>query len=124
MYVIRFDSSGFRERFTGEYERNEDILLPENMTESCTAVTVRMKKGMETKEHVHTDEEQVYVILSGEGKLSIEGEEKIVSGGMLAYIPRNSKHRIVATGKGELVYIYIAIWPEGKPEERQDSSNR
>ena len=115
MHVIRYDEAGFRERVEGEYDRSEDILVGPELTEASVVATVRMKRGFETEVHAHHTEEQVFVVLSGTGELSIENERREISGGMVVYIPRKAKHKIVSTSE-ELVYIYISIWPEGKPE--------
>jgi len=115
VHVIRYDEKGFRERVKGEYDRSEDILVGPELTEASVVATVRMKQGFETEVHAHHTEEQVFIVLCGTGELSIENEHGEISGGMAVYIPRKAKHKIVATSE-ELVYIYISIWPEGKPE--------
>ena len=114
MHLIRHDESGFKERITGEYDRTEDILVGPELTEACVAATVRMKRGFETEVHAHDDEEQVFIVLDGTGELTVAGQTRQISRGMTAYIPRKAKHKIIATS-AELVYIYISVWPEGKP---------
>ena len=115
MHVVRFDEEGFKERVRGEFDRSEDILVGPERTEACVATTVRMRQGFETETHSHFDEEQVFVILSGEGELTIEHEHREISGGMTVYIPRKARHKLVATSE-QLVYIYFSVWPEGKPK--------
>lgn len=114
MHLIRHDEAGFKERITGEYDRTEDILVGPELTEACVAATVRMKRGFETEVHAHDDEEQVFIVLDGTGELTVAGQVRQFSRGMTAYIPRKVNHKIVATSS-ELVYIYISVWPEGKP---------
>lgn len=115
MHIIRYDDRGFRERVTGDYDRTEDILVSPEMTESSMAVAVRMKKGFKTDTHSHKDQEQIYIILKGRGELTLDGQTRPVEEGMAAFIPRNASHRVVALSH-ELVYIYLGVWPEGKPK--------
>ncbi len=116
MHLIRYDDKGFRERVKGEYDRTEDVLVGPELTEACVAATVRMKQGFVTELHAHDTEEQVFIVLEGTGELTIENENREINQSMAFYIPRKAKHKIVATSE-ELVYIYISVWPEGKPRE-------
>jgi len=115
MHLIQYDDMAFRKRVKGEYDRSEDILVGPELTESSVAATVRMKKGFETETHAHSNEEQIFIVLSGRGELTIEDESKEIKGGMAVYIPRKAQHRILAVSD-ELIYIYISIWPEKKPK--------
>ena len=115
MHLIRHDEIGFRDRIKDEYDRSEDILVGPELTEACAAATVRMKRGFETEAHAHDTEEQLFIVLSGKGELVIEDENREISKGMTVYIPRRASHKIVATSE-ELVYIYVSVWPEGKPQ--------
>lgn len=116
MHVMKFDEKSFKERFSGEYKRTEDILLPVNITEASSAVTVRMKKGEKTGKDAHPDKEQIYIILDGEAELMINGEKQIINAESLAFVPRNIEHEIIATSE-KLAYIYFSVWPGGKPED-------
>jgi quercetin dioxygenase-like cupin family protein len=73
-----------------------------------------MKRGFETKAHAHDTEEQVFIVLEGRGEITLEDEKRELEKGVLVYIPRGAKHRVVAISD-ELVYIYITIWPDGRP---------
>ncbi len=115
MHLIQYHDMAFRKRVKGEYDRSEDILVGPELTESSVAATVRMKRGFETETHAHNHEEQIFIVLKGKGELTIEDETKEIEGGMAVYIPRRAQHRILALSD-ELVYIYISIWPEKKPE--------
>ena len=115
MHLIQYNDMAFRKRVKGEYDRSEDILVGPELTESSVAAAVRMKKGFETETHAHNHEEQIFIVLSGKGELTIEDETKEIEGGMAVYIPRRAQHRILAVSD-ELVYIYISIWPGKKPE--------
>ena len=92
MRVIRVTKAG-RERsanpiFVGEVdyqtavgEESRDLRLSE----------VHFKRGAVNKPHVHTTD-QILVITEGEGIVADEREERQVSSGDVAFIPRNTKH--------------------------------
>jgi len=108
IYAIRFEEGKHYKLYGNDYH----LLLPRTMTERLESELVEMKAGCKTPNHKHEDEEQVYIILKGKARLDIDGKSKEVSEGMLAYIPRNTYHRI--TAYEDLAYVYIACWPEGK----------
>ncbi|HUV08085.1 MAG TPA: cupin domain-containing protein [Spirochaetia bacterium] len=114
MHWIRFDETGFKERVKGEYDRTEDLLVSPELTEASAVATVRMKKGFETKAHSHDDMEQIFIVLEGRGELTLRAEKREIEKGALFFIPKGIEHRIVATSD-ELVYIYVSVWPDGKP---------
>ena len=114
MHVLRYDTAGFRERVQGRYDRSEDVLVSPELSEACAAATVRMKRGFRTDVHAHNEQEQLFVVLRGKGRMTIGAECEDIRGGMAVYIPRKARHAIEATSR-ELVYIYVSIWPEKKP---------
>ncbi len=56
--------------------------------------------------HEHTDE--VYYVLSGQGRMSLDGKETELSEGVVVYVPRGVKHR----AWGDLKVLVICI-PRG-----------
>lgn len=97
-----------------------NMLLPRDISECTEAAMVRVKKGNVTPPHAHHEEEQTYFILEGKGLLKIGKEEKEVGGGTVAFIPRHSEHQITCTSDEDLVYIYVAVWPEGIPKDEKE----
>ncbi len=95
------------------------MLLPRDETECTEAALVRIKKNGSTPRHAHPDEEQVYFILEGKGRLKLADKETQVEGGTVAYIPRNTEHEITCTSSEDLVYVYVAAWPEGIPKDQK-----
>ena len=57
---------------------------------------------------------EVYYILSGEGKMSIDGDRQVVKPGDAVYIPPNAKQFIQNTADEPLVFICIVdpAWQE------------
>ncbi len=46
--------------------------------------------------------------------------ETEVSKGMVVYIPRGSRHEIICTTEEDLVYIFVAVWPGGIPQDQKE----
>ena len=66
-----------------------------------------------TSPHSH-DEEETFIILSGVGDISIDGERASVTRGDVIYLPRNSHHTIHNTSSTERLEFLTIFW--GSPE--------
>ena len=53
--------------------------------------------GQTTERHYHRASEEIYVVLEGEGDLTIDGERRQLGAGDAALIPAGAWHEIVAT---------------------------
>ena len=61
---------------------------------------------------------EVYYILSGEGKISVNGEEKIIKPHELVYIPPNAIQNIQNIGDEDLTFLCI-VDPAWKPDDEK-----
>lgn len=61
--------------------------------------------------HYHTQRESLILVLSGEGKEIIDGNEYPVKANSAVFILPNEKHKIENTGRTELKYIEIYTLP-------------
>ena len=68
---------------------------------------VDVEPGSAQCSHSHASE-QVYVILRGEGKMTVGGEERLVGEGDLIHIPPHIPHGIENTSDGVLTYVSAA----------------
>jgi quercetin dioxygenase-like cupin family protein len=97
-----------------EGEEGIRILLPRKDATDLEVREVHFPKGMrgslQEAIHSHSDEQQAYLILEGAGRLSVEGVETEVGKGSFIYIPKDVKHGMINTGKGELVYLLVNSW--------------
>lgn len=59
----------------------------------------------------HDDEEEFYIILKGSGRLFIGDEEEEVGPGCVAYVPRNTRHKMICISEEKLEYLFVANWP-------------
>jgi mannose-6-phosphate isomerase-like protein (cupin superfamily) len=56
--------------------------------------------------HHRHEPAELYYVLSGEGVVTIDGEDHAVSTGSAAHIPSNSEHAVRNTGNGPLRVFY------------------
>jgi uncharacterized RmlC-like cupin family protein len=66
-----------------------------------------------TSAHSH-DEEETFIILSGAGEITIDGEVESVGRGDVIYLPRGSRHTIENTSASEPLEFLTIFW--GSPE--------
>jgi mannose-6-phosphate isomerase-like protein (cupin superfamily) len=85
------------------------------------AVTwVDVPPGAEQRAHSHADSEQVYVIVSGSGRMRVAGDTEQVSAGDLVFIPPGAEHGITNDGADDLVYVAAASPPVSMAELYDD----
>lgn len=76
------------------------------------AVTwVDCKPGGEQQMHVHETEEQVYIIVGGQGLMKTGDETQEVSTGTLIFVPPGTAHAIRNTGDDTLTFVSAASPP-------------
>ena len=75
-----------------------------------TAGVTELEPGGWMAGHRHEPAE-IYFVVSGEGKLTIDGEEHAVRGGTAAHVPGNSEHAIRNTGDAPLRFFWAFAVP-------------
>jgi mannose-6-phosphate isomerase-like protein (cupin superfamily) len=86
-------------------------IFGERSTETdFTAGVTELEVGGWMGHHRHEPAE-IYYVVSGEGKLTIDGEEHAVSAGIAAHIPGNSEHAIHNTGDAPLRFFWAFAVP-------------
>ena len=75
--------------------------------------------------HVHHETEQVFYILSGQGKIQIGGEgggspaqHFLVRPGDVVRFPRHTWHRIQSAGQEPVVYLSVDCFLDGRPADK------
>lgn len=61
--------------------------------------------GVTTQLHHHPNTEEIYYILSGSGRMEIDGESRTVQPGDAIAIPPGKSHRISNDSAGDLVFL-------------------
>ncbi|HDH07280.1 MAG TPA: cupin domain-containing protein [Thermoproteales archaeon] len=69
------------------------------------------------REHYHKQRDEIYIILEGEGVLTINGKEIRVKPGDVILIPKGSKHSIKPLDK-ELKFLFASAPPFNPKEDR------
>ena len=55
-----------------------------------------------TIEHYHLTTEELYLVIAGEGRLSVDDEERVIRAGDCALIPPGARHKVANIGDGPL----------------------
>ncbi len=58
--------------------------------------------GGATTEHYHRTSEELYLVIAGQGRLVIDGEEQLIGEGDCALIPPGQRHKVFNVGDGPL----------------------
>ena len=69
----------------------------------------RIPAGGSTQRHYHRDSEEFYYLLSGSGRMEIDGETRMVGSGDAILIPAGAWHQI--TAEEELVFLCCCAPP-------------
>ena len=87
-----------------------EILSPQNSSIAKQSLAEAVvKPGKATQEHIHSKTEEIYYVLEGEGQMHIDGETRVVrTGDGIAILP-GSKHKIVNTGKTNLIFLCCCV---------------
>ena len=89
--------------FTGP-EVTRQALAPESS--DYDVPVVNFGRGVRNKFHAH-EWEQILIVISGEGIVATEKEERAVSVGDVVFIPPGEPHWHGATGNGDFSHIYV-----------------
>jgi quercetin dioxygenase-like cupin family protein len=94
-----------------------DLVMDRSQATASEVFVVVLEPGEAPPRHKHDDTEQVFYILSGEGKLEIgtPATEHMVRPGDVVRIPIGQFHRIFCQGSQPLRYLAIDCFPGGRP---------
>ncbi len=105
MLVSALSSAPIRDRD----ELRSHILLQAGDADGVSLAVTWVEVGPGGCQRSHSHEpQQVYVILSGRGRMRVENEERELLAGELVFIAPGAVHGIENTGEGKLVYISAA----------------
>lgn len=75
-----------------------------------TCMLVRIGRGLEVREHIHENSDDILYPLSGRARMAVEGGEDFpLEPGVIVRVPKGTKHRIY--GVSEDLLIYDVFWP-------------
>lgn len=117
-YVEKIDNpSMFAEKSWGTFT------VIDNQENSKT-IKIEMKPNAEMSYHSHSYRSEIWNIISGTGKVCINGESKTVKAGDVVQIPVDARHSIKANEKMEIIEIQIGNKLESKDKRKLAQINQ
>lgn len=78
--------------------------------ENSKTIKIEMKPNTEMNYHSHSYRSEIWNIISGTGKVCINGESKTVKAGDVVQIPVDARHSIKANEKMEIIEIQLGVF--------------
>ena len=78
-------------------------------------VVMSLPVGGEIGEEVHTDVDQIFVFVAGEGATVLEGQRGPVGPGRLVHVPAGTRHNVLNAGTSELKLYTVYTPPQHAP---------
>ena len=72
---------------------------------------ITLPPGKASLKHYHPVAEESYYILSGQGRIELDGTTSILNPSVAVAIPANSIHQIFNEGPAELVFLAVCVPP-------------
>lgn len=66
-----------------------------------------LEPGASIGEHTHSNDEEIYVILSGSGTMKVDGKVETVGTGDVCLTRHGHSHDLTNTGKGPMTFLVI-----------------
>lgn len=79
-------------------------------------VVMSLKPLEDIGSEVHPNVDQFFRFEEGEGKVVMNGEESMVSAGMVAIVPAGTTHNVVNTSADKPLKLYTIYSPANHPE--------
>jgi mannose-6-phosphate isomerase-like protein (cupin superfamily) len=89
----------------------ELVGIPSGNAAQLSVAEATVPPGGETVEHYHRTTEEVYVFISGEGRMRLGDEQTEVGAGDTVVIPPGMKHKLWNAGPGPLVLLCCCAPP-------------
>lgn len=83
------------------------ILAPEDTGGAMSIVDSTSPIGSGPPRHIHHNEDETFVILTGTCRVWLEGEEKVLQSGESAFIPRGKEHTFKVIGNEPCRHLVI-----------------
>ena len=95
-----------------------ELVMDRSEAAGSEVFIVELAPGEAPPFHQHANMEQVFYILTGEGRLVIgeNGEEHPVNPGDVVHIPPATSHTIHCLGDQTVRYLAVDCFPAGRPE--------
>lgn len=67
--------------------------------------------GQGQRPHTHADQDKFYLVLEGQGRVSVQGREETLAAGEVVLAPAGQEHGLVNDGPGPLLVLVIVSPP-------------
>lgn len=107
MKVRKASSDGINSEYGGEFRRLYPWEGVANPPWGGAWMTIAPDQSSIT--HAH-DEEETFLILSGNGEMEVDGEKRLVEKGDVIYLPRFSKHKLRNISSTDPLELLCVWW--------------
>lgn len=76
-----------------------------------TLAEIRHPASTASREHYHTEAEEVYLVVEGRGEIRIDGETQAIGPGDVIEIFPGQRHKLWQRGEGDLVLVVTCAPP-------------
>ncbi|MEP7273064.1 MAG: cupin domain-containing protein [Acidobacteriota bacterium] len=73
----------------------------------CSLAEETLPPGHTVARHRHNVLEEIYLIVSGSGRIRLDKEERVVGPGDAVYIPRQTYHELTNTGQDPMKILLV-----------------
>ena len=70
---------------------------------------IRHPPGTASLEHYHTEAEEVYFVIDGQGGIRVDGETRSIRPGDVVVIVPGQRHKVWQEGEGDLVLLVTCV---------------
>ena len=70
---------------------------------------IRHPPGTASQEHYHTEAEEVYFVIEGQGGIRVDGETRSIGPGDVVVITPGERHKVWQEGEGDLVLLVSCV---------------
>ena len=78
-----------------------------DVAEESLTIKVTLQPGDQMKYHSHQRRDEIWVVVSGEGRVIQNGEERLIEPGDVIQIPARQKHTVIASTKLQMIEVQI-----------------
>ena len=111
-YFVKGDSAG--EIWTDERCYITELSTTSHAPEGSLAIA-RVETGVTTQIHALTDIKEVYIVISGSGRMEVDGNQFAIAAGDQVIIPPGIAQRVTATSDEDLRF-YCLCTPHFTPD--------
>lgn len=86
--------------------------LEEAETLNSNYVRIRPGESSDASYGYHDDEEELYFVTGGVGRITLGDQTSEVKAGDVVYIPRNTFHQVTCTSEVDFEYYCVANFPD------------